>query len=145
MKMNDEPQMTALARKPGSQAERLSGALLGVTPDTLPEGCDRRHAVFGQPTTKSSLFTHTVSDSVVDMERRVDDLANSYVDEWAPLSPVGATYVGIEGYDDKLDDLSIEGYEALAELDRRTLTKLNSIEPDRRPGVRRQGGDEGTA
>jgi uncharacterized protein (DUF885 family) len=63
------------------------------------------------------------------MERRVDDLANSYVDEWAPLSPVGATYVGIEGYDDKLDDLSIEGYEALAELDRRTLTKLNSIEP----------------
>jgi uncharacterized protein (DUF885 family) len=63
------------------------------------------------------------------MERRVDDLANRYVDEWAPLSPVGATYVGIEGYDDKLDDLSIAGYEALAELDRRTLTKLNSIEP----------------
>ncbi len=63
------------------------------------------------------------------MERRVDDLANSYVDEWAPLSPVGATYVGIEGFDDRLDDLSVEGFEALADLDRRTLAKLNAIEP----------------
>ncbi len=63
------------------------------------------------------------------MERRVDDLANSYVDEWVVLTPVGATYVGIEGFDDKLDDLSIDGYEALAELDRRTLTKLNAIDP----------------
>lgn len=63
------------------------------------------------------------------MERRVDDLANSYVDAWAALSPTGATYVGIEGYDDKLDDLTQEGYEARADLDRRTLTSLNAIEP----------------
>jgi uncharacterized protein (DUF885 family) len=63
------------------------------------------------------------------MERRVDDLANAYVDEWAALSPTGATYVGIDGHDDKLDDLSIEGFAALADLDRRTLARLEAIEP----------------
>jgi uncharacterized protein (DUF885 family) len=60
---------------------------------------------------------------------RVDDLANRYVDEWVELSPVGATYVGISGYDDKLDDLSPEGLAAAADLDRRTLAELNAIEP----------------
>ena len=63
------------------------------------------------------------------MERRVDDLANAYVDQWAELSPTGATYVGIEGYDDKLDDLTRDGYEARADLDRRTLAALDAIEP----------------
>lgn len=63
------------------------------------------------------------------MTRRVDDLANSYVDEWASLTPTGATYVGIEGYDDKLDDLTQAGYEARADLDRRTLAALDAIEP----------------
>jgi uncharacterized protein (DUF885 family) len=60
---------------------------------------------------------------------RVDDLANRYVDEWAVLSPVGATYVGISGHDDKLDDLSPDGLAAAADLDRRTLAELNAIEP----------------
>jgi uncharacterized protein (DUF885 family) len=42
---------------------------------------------------------------------------------------MGATYVGIGGYDDKLDDMTREGYEARADLDRRTLAALNTIEP----------------
>ena len=61
---------------------------------------------------------------------QIDDLANRYVDEWAPLNPTGATFVGIPGYDDKLDDLSPEGFEAQADLTRRTLTELDLIEPD---------------
>ena len=60
----------------------------------------------------------------------VDDLANRYVAEWAPLNPTGATFVGIEGHDDVLDDLSPEGYEAQAELARRTIAELDVIEPD---------------
>jgi uncharacterized protein (DUF885 family) len=60
---------------------------------------------------------------------RIDDLANSYVDQWAPLDPIGATFVGISGYDHKLTDLSPEGYAALGELDRRTLNQLTAIEP----------------
>jgi uncharacterized protein (DUF885 family) len=61
---------------------------------------------------------------------RIDDLANRYVDAWAPLSPTGATYVGISGYDDQLDDLSPEGFAAQAELTRRTLADLDATEPD---------------
>src|SRR5919112_3974704 len=60
----------------------------------------------------------------------VDDLAERYVAEWAPLNPTGATFVGIPGYDDVLDDLSPEGYEAQAELTRRTLAELDVIEPE---------------
>jgi uncharacterized protein (DUF885 family) len=64
---------------------------------------------------------------------RIDDLANRYVAEWAPLNPIGATYVGISGYDDRLDDLSPEGFEVQAELTRRTLTALDAIEPEDEP------------
>jgi uncharacterized protein (DUF885 family) len=60
----------------------------------------------------------------------VDDLANRYVEEWVPLNPTGATFVGIPGYDDKLDDLSPEGFEAQAELTRRTIAELDVTEPD---------------
>jgi uncharacterized protein (DUF885 family) len=60
----------------------------------------------------------------------VDDLADRYVDEWAPLNPTGSTFVGISGHDDKLDDLSPEGFEAQAELTRRTLADLDVIEPE---------------
>jgi uncharacterized protein (DUF885 family) len=60
----------------------------------------------------------------------VDDLANRYVEQWAPLNPTGATFVGIAGYDDQLDDLSPEGLAAQAELTRRTLADLDVIEPE---------------
>src|SRR2546430_17043673 len=59
----------------------------------------------------------------------MDDLADRYVDEWAALDPIGATYVGISGYDHDLTDLSPEGYAAQAELERRTLAELATVEP----------------
>lgn len=59
----------------------------------------------------------------------VDTIADRYVDEWAALDPVGATYVGIAGYDDRLTDYSPEGYAALADLDRRTLAQLAQVTP----------------
>jgi uncharacterized protein (DUF885 family) len=61
--------------------------------------------------------------------RHIDDIANRYVDEWARMEPVGATYVGIPGYEDKLTDLSPDGHAARADLDRRTLRALDPIEP----------------
>ncbi|HEY0533177.1 MAG TPA: DUF885 domain-containing protein [Actinoplanes sp.] len=61
---------------------------------------------------------------------RIDDLANRYVDEWAQLSPLGATYTGIAGHDDRTDDFSPAGFEAQAELTRRTLNDLDVIEPE---------------
>lgn len=60
---------------------------------------------------------------------RIDEIANRYVDEWAVLNPTGATAVGITGYDDKLDDLSPEGYTARAELTRRTISELDRADP----------------
>jgi uncharacterized protein (DUF885 family) len=60
---------------------------------------------------------------------RIDDLANRYVDDWASLDPVGATYAGIRGHDGELTDLSPEGYAAIVELERRALARLARIEP----------------
>jgi uncharacterized protein (DUF885 family) len=59
----------------------------------------------------------------------VDTIADAYVDQWAARDPIGATYVGIAGHDDKMTDLSPEGYAALAELDRRTLAQLDAVTP----------------
>jgi uncharacterized protein (DUF885 family) len=61
---------------------------------------------------------------------RIDEIADSYVDEWSRLEPMGATFVGIPGQDHRLTDLSPDGYAALAELDRRTLATLDSSVPD---------------
>ena len=61
---------------------------------------------------------------------QIDDLADRYVDEWAALNPTGATFVGISGHDDQTDDLSPAGFEAQAELTRRTLNDLDLIDPE---------------
>jgi uncharacterized protein (DUF885 family) len=61
---------------------------------------------------------------------QIDDLANRYVDEWAPLNPTGATFIGVPDYDRELDDLSPEGFAAQAELTRRTLAELDLLEPE---------------
>jgi uncharacterized protein (DUF885 family) len=60
---------------------------------------------------------------------QIDEIADRYVDEWAPLDPIGATFVGITSHDDRLTDLSPEGYAALAELNRRTLAQLDVVTP----------------
>lgn len=64
--------------------------------------------------------------------RRIDDIANQFVDDWATLTPIGATYIGIRGYDDKLDDLSPDGFAAHADLNRRAVAELRAVaEPGR--------------
>jgi uncharacterized protein (DUF885 family) len=60
---------------------------------------------------------------------QINDLADRYVDELAQLHPIAATYLGIPGYDHLLPDLSPDGYEALADHTRRTLTELGATEP----------------
>ncbi|MGH8880254.1 MAG: DUF885 family protein, partial [Stackebrandtia sp.] len=72
--------------------------------------------------------------------REIDEIADGYVDEALALSPVTATYMGVSGHDHELDDLSPRGAEAAAELDRRTLAKLNAAEPsDERERVAKEG------
>ncbi|HEX7405798.1 MAG TPA: DUF885 domain-containing protein [Candidatus Nanopelagicaceae bacterium] len=56
-------------------------------------------------------------------------LSDEYIAESASLSPIGATFLGIKGYDDQLDDFSLAGSEKTAELVRRTLQKLVAMKP----------------
>jgi uncharacterized protein (DUF885 family) len=73
----------------------------------------------------------------------IDELADAYVDEWAARDPIGATMVGVGGHDGELTDLSEEGFEAGAELDRRTLARLAALHPaDERERVARDAMQE---
>jgi uncharacterized protein (DUF885 family) len=74
---------------------------------------------------------------------RLDKIANRYVDEWAALEPIGATYIGIAGFDDALTDFSVEGFAARADLDRRALADITALEPtDERERVAREAMQE---
>src|SRR4029450_4341553 len=68
-------------------------------------------------------------DDIVLWMRRVDDIADRYVEAWADLTPGGATSAGIAGRDDRLDDLSLDGFAARDDLNRGALAELTSVEP----------------
>ncbi|MGH9045784.1 MAG: DUF885 domain-containing protein [Acidimicrobiales bacterium] len=55
----------------------------------------------------------------------VDDVAADYVEEMAAADPAAATAWGVAGHDDKLPDLSPQGLEERAELQRRALAALD--------------------
>ena len=61
------------------------------------------------------------------------EIADGYVDELIALDPVTGTYLGAKESSSRLPDLSPAGQEALAELARRTLARLD--EAERRPGA----------
>jgi uncharacterized protein (DUF885 family) len=54
----------------------------------------------------------------------VFELSDHYVDRFAALEPIAATFEGIEGHDTELTDYSPAGDEERAELDRSTLRAL---------------------
>ncbi|GAA3836570.1 DUF885 domain-containing protein [Streptomyces coacervatus] len=61
------------------------------------------------------------------------EVADAYVDELIALDPVTGTYLGVKESSSRLPDLSPAGQEALAELARRTLARLD--EAERQPGA----------
>ncbi|MFF8943697.1 DUF885 domain-containing protein [Streptomyces sp. NPDC014864] len=60
-------------------------------------------------------------------------VADAYVDELIALDPVTGTYLGVKESSSRLPDLSPAGQQALAELARTTLARLD--EAERRPGA----------
>ncbi|KOV89353.1 DUF885 domain-containing protein [Streptomyces sp. NRRL B-3648] len=60
-------------------------------------------------------------------------VADAYVDDLIALDPVTGTYLGVKESSSRLPDYSPAGQEALAELARATLAKLD--EAERRPGA----------
>ncbi len=59
----------------------------------------------------------------------VDALADSYLDAYAALDPLAATYWGLPGYDTELPDLSPDGLADVSALRRRTLAELDAAAP----------------
>jgi len=70
--------------------------------------------------------------------RPVDAVAERFVDEYAALDPISATYLGLPGQEDRLTDLSPDGFAARADLTRRALADATAAEPsDEREQVAR--------
>jgi uncharacterized protein (DUF885 family) len=59
----------------------------------------------------------------------VHDLADRYVDDVAAVSPMAATYAGIDGHDHRWGDLGPDGLDAQADLLRRTRRALDELPP----------------
>lgn len=59
----------------------------------------------------------------------IDAVADDYVVAVTALSPLTATTLGLPGADDRLDDFSPAGLAAFADLDRRTLRRLEGLAP----------------
>src|SRR3954453_13696349 len=62
-------------------------------------------------------------------DRPVDAICDRFVDESCALDPVTATSIGVPGHDDRLTDLSPDGFDAREEHLRRTLTAARSAAP----------------
>ena len=59
----------------------------------------------------------------------VDDLAERHLDAQLELDPLAATIFGIPGLDHRMPDLSPDGLQAVADLNRRTLRELSQASP----------------
>ena len=71
-------------------------------------------------------------------QRRVDAIADRYVEEYAALDPITATYIGVDGHDAELTDLTPDGHAAREELTRRALADATAATPvDEREAVAR--------
>ncbi|MYW20587.1 DUF885 family protein [Streptomyces sp. SID486] len=71
-----------------------------------------------------------MSETQIPLPRQV---ADAYVDDLIALDPVTGTYLGVQESSSRLPDYSPAGQEALAELARATLAKLD--EAERQPGA----------
>jgi uncharacterized protein (DUF885 family) len=60
-------------------------------------------------------------------------VAERYVRDAMALDPVSATLAGISGFDDQMADLTPDGFEARAELDRRTIAAIREVAPASEP------------
>jgi uncharacterized protein (DUF885 family) len=67
------------------------------------------------------------------MNSEIFALADRYVEQYAAHDPIGATYAGIDGYEDKFPALSPDWYAELDSLNRHTLNELAAIAESDQP------------
>ncbi|CAN5274517.1 hypothetical protein BH24ACT9_BH24ACT9_14540 [soil metagenome] len=58
-----------------------------------------------------------------------DLVADRYVEDYCALEPIAATFFGVPGYETELTDYGPDGFAARAELSRRAVADLRSIQP----------------
>ncbi|MEO6468997.1 MAG: DUF885 domain-containing protein [Acidimicrobiia bacterium] len=61
------------------------------------------------------------------VSRQIDDLSDAYVEAYARLHPVAATFDGIAGHDHELTDYSPDAAAERADHDRATLRRLDTV------------------
>ncbi|MFM7501485.1 MAG: DUF885 family protein, partial [Actinomycetota bacterium] len=59
----------------------------------------------------------------------ISKILDNFLEEGIKLSPIGATMLGVPGFDDQLDDLSMAGNEKRAELTRKALEAIKNETP----------------
>ncbi len=62
-------------------------------------------------------------------QTEIDRIAEAHLDATVAISPLEATYLGVPGDHDRIDDLSVEGLSAHDEQDARTLAALDHADP----------------
>jgi uncharacterized protein (DUF885 family) len=60
---------------------------------------------------------------------QIDQIADDHLAKFVALSPIAATYFGIPGHDEELDDFSPAGHQAHADLRAATLAELDRATP----------------
>ena len=63
-------------------------------------------------------------------QTEIDRLAEAHLDASVALSPLMATYLGVPGQEDAIDDMSIEGLQAQRDLAAQTLQRLDGTLPE---------------
>lgn len=58
----------------------------------------------------------------------IDEISERYLEAYAELSPAEATFMGIQGHDHRLPDLSPAGFEGLIDLNRRTVAEASAVQ-----------------
>jgi uncharacterized protein (DUF885 family) len=59
----------------------------------------------------------------------ISTILDSFMEEGIKLTPIGATLLGVPGFDDQIDDFSMEGHKKREELTRKTLDALRTATP----------------
>jgi uncharacterized protein (DUF885 family) len=62
-------------------------------------------------------------------QSEISKILDGFLEEGIKLTPIGATMLGVAGFDDQLDDLSIAGHEKRSELTRRALEAIKGQVP----------------
>lgn len=74
-------------------------------------------------------MTDTRTPSTTPTTRPVDAIAEAYVEDYCVLDPLTATSIGAPGHEDRLTDLSPDGFAARRELTRRALEAARAAAP----------------